>query len=176
MKIEDVKIGIKVVPHSKSIDDDQSSAWNRIKRNGQPFLYVVGLPKRARHPDILLLWDTPGGSRSGSGDSFLASDVEPYAEPEETTQLPEGIVVAQTFCVVDECGVTISRHDSLEEAVWAQACRKFEAAYDGTDGIGGDYRAADAESVRHWILDNEKIVRELLDARDRARGSKGASE
>lgn len=173
MKIEDVEIGMKVVPHKKSIGDAVSVAWNRIKRNGQPFLYVVALPKEKGYHKVQL-WDTPEGSRSGGGDSFHAVDFEPYVEP--TSDVPPGIAVAQTFCVVDECGVTISRHDTLEEAVWAQACRKFEAEYNDTDGIGGDYRAADAESVRHWILDNEKIVRELLDARARARESKGASE
>lgn len=164
MKIEDVKIGMKVVPHKKSVGDDQSSAWNRIKRNGQPFLYVVALSKEDGHHKVQL-WDAPGGSESGFGDWFLASDFDPYVEPETAVPLPHNIRVEQVYAITDECGVVLSRHDTLGEAIWAQTCKEFEEAYDGTDGIWGGYHTVDAESVRHWILDNEDAVRALLDAR-----------
>jgi hypothetical protein len=45
MKIEDVKIGMKVVPHAKSIYDnlEDSNVWEAAKKMNQPFLFVIDI-------------------------------------------------------------------------------------------------------------------------------------
>lgn len=73
MKLEDVKIGMKVVPHSKSINSslEISLHWRNAKKQG--YLYVTRIDE-----DIIILNANKEGS---TGDYFCASDFEPYIEP-----------------------------------------------------------------------------------------------
>ena len=88
MKLEDVKVGMKVVPISKSagikfdtmkkyIDDLKKhkvgdSVTDCFDKYG--FLYVVDIVDEVVH-----LW---GNKYNGSGDKFLPEDFEPYVEPQ----------------------------------------------------------------------------------------------
>jgi len=79
MKLKDVKIGMKVIPHSKNAgekDLNQSSVWRRVKLNKQPFLYVTGLEGMT----VLLNSEYI----KNNGDYFLASDFKPYIEKTES--------------------------------------------------------------------------------------------
>lgn len=73
MKIEDVKIGMKVVPHSKSIGCSLSSSREiRLAKNkNQPYLYVIDIDSDS---DIVLNCNT----RAVGGDYFRTSDFEVY--------------------------------------------------------------------------------------------------
>ena len=75
MKDEDVKIGMKVVPHSKSVYGShlfESTIWREAQSINQPYLYVVKVSGS-------WLLDVKDFYRCG-GDYFLASDFEPYKE------------------------------------------------------------------------------------------------
>lgn len=77
MKAEDVNLGMKVVPHSKSIGFrmlDQSKNWKRAKDRNQSFLWVVDINTRE---GCFGLCDI---NRSESYDRFLAEDFEPYVD------------------------------------------------------------------------------------------------
>lgn len=78
MRLEDVKIGMKVVPHSKSVNCGLFSTFkesrqiNKMKDAGQKFLYV----NKILHDNAISL----ATELNVSGDMFLASDFEPYIE------------------------------------------------------------------------------------------------
>ena len=78
MKRENIEIGIKVVPHSKSYcgDLENSVNWNYAKMINQPYLFVSRI-----HNDYIVL-DTIKGSNNG--DFFLPEDFEPYIEETKT--------------------------------------------------------------------------------------------
>ena len=88
MKFEDVKIGMKVVPHSKSVWDDgekfgdyinssDNSAPSFFRENG--YLEVVDY-------DADIEAFVLGGHDGIDGDYFLAKDFEPYEEAEENKE------------------------------------------------------------------------------------------
>ena len=81
MKVEDVRIGMKVVPHSKSVwfSLDESGHWIHATYIDQPYLYVCGVKHDvdAYGKCFILGVDL----NKNSGDYFLASDFEPYVEP-----------------------------------------------------------------------------------------------
>jgi len=74
MKRENVEIGMKVVPHSKSVpnygDLENSHFWELAKQNNQHYLFVVEI----RNDKIVLNVD----NTSIFGDFFLPEDFEPY--------------------------------------------------------------------------------------------------
>jgi hypothetical protein len=77
MKDEDVQLGMKVVPHSKSAYHkglESSPAWLAARANGQNFLYVI----KWEHTDKW--WMLNERYDKVTGDYFLASDFEPYEE------------------------------------------------------------------------------------------------
>ena len=83
MQDNEVKIGMKVVPHSKTnrwSDLDESYHWKLAKVNKQPYLYVAGYCEEEE------AWRLSFYGDSDFGDYFIASDFEPYVEPDE---LPE---------------------------------------------------------------------------------------
>lgn len=83
MKVEEVKVGIKVVPFQKTAgkvrDFEKCSAWKQAKENKQPFLYVAGFNSQTTP----LLSYTP----AGVGHTFNYGDFKPYKETEEKEPL-----------------------------------------------------------------------------------------
>lgn len=95
MKHEDVKIGMKVVPHSKTDSGtveflENSSIWKLAKSNNQSFLYVVDFSIEnyswVLNSDDTTAWTT-------HENLFNASDFEPYIE--EKVIKKEIIVIEQ---------------------------------------------------------------------------------
>lgn len=76
MKDCNVKTGMKVVPHSKSVWSNQkcidSNNWRTAQAEGQPFLYVLYYEEKEN------AWVLSSKKRTRGGDFFLASDFEPY--------------------------------------------------------------------------------------------------
>ena len=80
MKNEDVKLGMRVVPHNKtaySMGLESSPAWLAARASKQNYLYVI---KFERVDGWWLLNDAPAPI---TGDYFFASDFEPYEETNE---------------------------------------------------------------------------------------------
>ena len=80
MKNEDVKIGMKVVPHDKTATGwgnlSSSGHWKAAQEKGQPFLFVSSQCTNAF--DKAPVW-VLGKTQDIDGDLFNASDFEPYA-------------------------------------------------------------------------------------------------
>jgi len=79
MKDEDVRIGMKVVPHDKTATGwgelSDSREWKAAQEKGQPFLFVSSQETNAFGGKLVwVLYATHGGG----GDLFNASDFEPY--------------------------------------------------------------------------------------------------
>lgn len=76
MRFEDVKLGMKVVPHDKTAYRGDSLSYSRIwkecKKANQPYMYVI----RTEDSGIVCCSDRLGHR----GDYFLASDLTPYEE------------------------------------------------------------------------------------------------
>ena len=87
MRLEDVKVGMKVVPHSKSVWNtlDESEVWKKAKSIRQPYLYVCGFDYACYdcQRGVVLKVDTD----ESYGDFFLASDFEPYVEKQDSTKI-----------------------------------------------------------------------------------------
>lgn len=110
MKREDVVIGMKVVPHSKTgeiypmdynkyLSERKSDTSKFLKENG--FLFVT----KDKKEDGFLL----NNNLFETGDYFLAEDFEPYVEPsvvEETDESDEEIMpfhkVVKTMFLIDK--------------------------------------------------------------------------
>ena len=73
MRIEDVRLGMKVVPHSKSIGIDYvgCEALQIAKERKQPYLYVA----KINDDSVVLSEDF-----NGIGNLYVAEDFEPYIE------------------------------------------------------------------------------------------------
>ncbi|MHB0967417.1 MAG: hypothetical protein ACYC36_13290 [Bellilinea sp.] len=90
MKHEDVKIGMKVVPHSKTVggwsDLGKSSSWERAKKCHQPYLFVNKFSTDRNSIGIgnINAWVLSVEEGIG-GDFFNASDFEPYQETQPAT-------------------------------------------------------------------------------------------
>lgn len=84
MKNEDVKIGMKVVPHSKTVRGwsglNSSKVWRAALYYEQPYLFVIG------YKDEEECWDLSLEKDSDSGDFFNAEDFEPYEENKMTPE------------------------------------------------------------------------------------------
>lgn len=98
MKLEDIKIGMKVVPHSKSTGDNDFAhcyQWNTAKQHNQKFLYVVNIGVN----EVVLNHN----SYFKTGNHYLPSDIEPYQEPtmtitqEQFDNLKEGDIVNNKY-------------------------------------------------------------------------------
>lgn len=78
MEAKDVKVGMRVVPHSKTTkgfdDFDKANAWNRNGGKEQGFLYVKGPAKDRSGASCFMLSAKPENS---SGDWYNASDFSP---------------------------------------------------------------------------------------------------
>ena len=74
MKREDIRLGMMVIPHSKSYCGDLSSSvnWEHAKKIKQPYLFVSII-----HPNYIVLDSIEGPN---GGDYFLPEDFEPYIE------------------------------------------------------------------------------------------------
>ena len=98
MKLEDIKIGMKVVPHDKSAGNTglyNCSQWNIANQTSQRFLYVVQVT------GVLIELNYKKSAPSGS--TYRAKDIEPYQEPtmtitqEQFDNLKEGDVVNNKY-------------------------------------------------------------------------------
>lgn len=82
MKAEDVKLGMRVVPHSKSTGLarglERSQEWLTANARNQPFLWVVAI--REDHIGLCVI------NRSDSYDRFLAEDFDPFEPYVEITR------------------------------------------------------------------------------------------
>jgi hypothetical protein len=80
MKREDIRRGMKVVPHSKTAENgcslEYSLKWKMAKDNNQPYLYVNSTVY-AHH--IVLSNENVGYE---DGDWFMPEDFTPYVSPE----------------------------------------------------------------------------------------------
>lgn len=78
MDVSEIKVGMKVAPHSKSIGVplEDSISWNRCWAKGLGYLYVVSL-----EGGCIACSDDP--SDAIRGDWFEAKDLEPYDDREE---------------------------------------------------------------------------------------------
>ena len=78
MKIEDVKIGMKVVPHAKTAQGwnglENCFHWNDVKDTDHPYLFVVG---KERNYFVLSQENEEGGNY------YNASDFELYGAQDE---------------------------------------------------------------------------------------------
>ena len=104
MKLEDVEVGMKVVPHSKSIIGclSDSIVWRKAQERKQPYLYValVGCPYETSVHDAkkVILLEVEKEDPFGC-DYFLPEDIEQWCDADEA---PEGYyAVAEQSC--SEC-------------------------------------------------------------------------
>lgn len=87
MKHEEVKFGMKVVPHSKTSDGrvqclENSVVWQEAIKIGQPYLYVVSKKPNDDYPECVLSLKYKRKQAvhyfEMTGDYFLSSDFEKY--------------------------------------------------------------------------------------------------
>lgn len=143
MKFEDVKIGGKYVPHSKSVEGytqlDECNYWRDAKDNNQPFLYCVGI----EDDTVVLNWKMVD---DGGGNYYYASDLSPYQERLKF----EDIVVGEKYVPLDKtigCGLSSSVWNEGKEQGYLFCTRKdlstniviLNECMDGS----GDYFAAE---------------------------------
>jgi len=73
LKIEHIILGMKIIPHSKSVGSHfDSSCWRMVKENKDPYLYVIRIDG-----NTIVLDETKDAEL---GDYFLPEDLEPYIE------------------------------------------------------------------------------------------------
>jgi hypothetical protein len=78
-----VKIGMKVVPHSKSYAQDlhNSQHWKIAKEKGQNYLFVNFIHPSHTHKRVFVLSEQPTSPPNNSvGDFFLSDDFELYID------------------------------------------------------------------------------------------------
>lgn len=97
MRREDVKVGMKVVPHSKSYSGyydklEHSTEWEGARRKGQKFMYVA----RIDYDKIVL----SKSEHSGIGDWFLPSDFTLYKDGKVEKQTLELIFNGKTTVAI----------------------------------------------------------------------------
>lgn len=96
MKLEDIKIGMKVVPHSRYGNNNFCSLWKQEKEV-QGYLYVNVIKKKEGLVALHINNSFP------QGNYYLPSDIEPYQEPtmtitqEQFDNLKEGDVVNNKY-------------------------------------------------------------------------------
>jgi hypothetical protein len=82
LKLKDLQIGMKVVPHSKSVDGwgglSESVVWDKAQRDQQPFLYVTQIGPNQHDPNIEELIALDWRNDPNSGDYFVVSDITLY--------------------------------------------------------------------------------------------------
>ena len=93
MQNQDVKVGMKVVPHSKTVFSAlvYSYQWDIAKQRDQPYLFVN------RYDETGHAWSLSFES-GGYGDFFNASDFEPYQEPIATTYVVAADLPTRVTC------------------------------------------------------------------------------
>jgi len=79
----DIKIGMRVIPLSKTADGrtqglHSSAVWRMAEKINQPYLYVSGKRPNGDYPEITLSIDRQGKDK---GDFFLSSDVVRFEKP-----------------------------------------------------------------------------------------------
>ncbi len=82
MEHTQVKLGMKVVPHSKSYAQDlqNSQEWKRAKEKGQEYLFVNYAHPSHTHGRVYILGLTNDSPNSHAGDFFLVTDFNRYED------------------------------------------------------------------------------------------------
>ena len=113
MKKEDVKIGMKVVPHSKSIWNNQtltdSNCWKEATERNQEYLYVIFWSDSF---SAFVL--TENEENQEDGEYFNSEDFEPYEEvPSYPFSLPNDRNISDAFYYLKSKGVTPDMYEKL---------------------------------------------------------------
>lgn len=79
---EEVKVGVKVTPHSKSYAQDLSKSehWNKARSDGQPYLYINAIVPSRTQKYYYVLGYYPAKGNAHAGDFFTLEDFELYYE------------------------------------------------------------------------------------------------
>lgn len=92
MNIQDIKVGGKYVPHSKTVEGfaqlDECNHWEDAKHNNQPFLYCVGI--EGNKVVLNSRW-----ADDGRGNYYYPSDLTPYEESNNNTNIEQFKVDAE---------------------------------------------------------------------------------
>jgi len=83
MKQQDVKVWMKVKPHSKTPDGrvnglENSVVWQKAQERGQDWLYIASKRPNGDYPECLLALDWHGDKLIS--DYFLCEDFEKYSQ------------------------------------------------------------------------------------------------
>jgi len=79
MKHEDVRLGSRVVPHSKTAEGRtlglfRSAVWNKAIKDNKPYVYVTYKSPKGAYPECVLSTEKD----INDGDYFTAFDFEKY--------------------------------------------------------------------------------------------------
>ena len=83
MENNEVKIGMKVIPHSKSyaLDLHNSQHWKMAQEKGQNYLFVNYIHHSHTHGKVFVLsFEPTSPPRGATGDFFIASDFDPLED------------------------------------------------------------------------------------------------
>ena len=83
MKEQDVRIGMKVVPHAKTTGKEfqECPAWNTAKYINQPYLYVSSVKYKKEGKSMLCI-----SENGGTGSFYNHTDFEPYIDTQEIAE------------------------------------------------------------------------------------------
>lgn len=100
MKYENIKVGMSVVPHKRSIWGglDTSCCWTEAKRIGQPYLFVVKIDRE--------VIDLHYEYACTSGDCFLPEDFEPYIK-EKNIMIKKSDLNSSMLFKLRGCGLCV---------------------------------------------------------------------
>lgn len=150
MRLREVKLGMRVVPHAKTPRHrpdyhglDTSFEWRMAIENNQPFLYVL-----EKHNGECVLSHT--GDVIRGGDYFDQSDFDPYVDPvmEQTVE-----VTYAWLAIHFDISSAISNCDSFDE----HASNLVRETYD-REGSGGMYGLAYTLTKKFSDIYKDKIA------------------
>jgi len=155
MKDEDVKIGMKVIPHDKTATGwgelSSSNHWKVAQETGQPFLFVLRATTNSY--DKTTVW-VLGETQGGHGDLFNASDFEPYVKPRRKELQAE---IDRLKAEIDEAWKLISAKNEDIVAKDAEAWKLISAKNE-------DIVAKDAEIAElHQRISEETPKQQVTD-------------
>lgn len=131
MRIEDVKVGMKVVPQENELY--YSNYWEKAKSEGKQFLYVIGIYK------TMIILSKEKDSNIGS--LYLVSDFEPYIEDKLEIKFIDSITkdIISRFSINGNEKFLCSEYEvetRVEESVKPKTQKEaLELIFNGTDTI-----------------------------------------
>ena len=98
LKLSDLKLGMTVVPHSKTVGDwgslEESIVWKTALKRNQPFLYVVSIGDADEGDEVIVLDHDPG---TNNGDYFSVNDFTLYTASYVCIKAFPGVKVGDKF-------------------------------------------------------------------------------